>query len=225
MWNKGWDDLFERHTWGQYAPVELIRFVARNFFDAEDRADVRFLEVGCGPGANLWFLAREGFSVHGLDGSKVALEQAKQLLEREGLKAGLHRGDAVDIPFPKDHFDAVIDIECLYANTKADARKIVDEVYRVLKPGGLCFSITFMTGLPGTGTPIEGEPHTYTDYTDGPLNEGYGIVRLTAEDEIPNLYGVFDSIEYDSVIRTDSNRTTEIREWLITCRKQLQQFC
>jgi SAM-dependent methyltransferase len=219
MWNEGWDDLFDQHSWGRYAPLELVRTVFRNFSDVEDRTAIRFLEVGCGPGANLWFLTREGFSAHGLDGSKVALEQAKQRLENEGLKAELHQGDAMVLPFPDVHFDAVIDIECLYANTKTDTRTILAEIHRVLKQGGFFFSMTFMTGLPGGGTPIEGEPNTFTDYTGGPLHEGYGVVRLTAEEDIPDLYSIFDSVEYDHVIRSDRNRETEIREWLIFCRK------
>ena len=93
----------------------------------------------------------------------------------------------------------------------------------MLKPGGLFFSITFSTGLPGSGTPVDGEPHTYRDFTGGPLHEGYGIVRLTAEEEISDLYGVFDDIEYDYVIRSDGNRKIEVREWLITCRKKPAQ--
>ena len=220
MWDNGWDKLFEGHEWGRYPPLELVRVIARNFFSAENRATVEILEIGCGPGANLRFLADEGFSAHGIDGSQVAIEQAQQRLEGEGLKVELQKADAMALPYPDSRFDAVIDIECLYANTLADTRIILDEVHRVLKPGGLLFSTTFATGLPGSGPPLDDEPNTYTEYSGGPLHEGYGVVRLTAEEEIQDLYGVFDAIEYDYLIRSDGNRNTEVREWMITCRKE-----
>ena len=94
MWNPGWDDLFQNEEWGRYPPEELVRFVARNFFAAPQRSAVRFLEIGCGPGANLMFLAREGFTVDGLDGSSVALGRAASRLAEEGLSAELQKGDA-----------------------------------------------------------------------------------------------------------------------------------
>ena len=169
--------------------------------------------------ARWWFLAREGFRVYGLDGSAIALEQARTRLTSEDLDAEYTHGDAMNMPFEADQFDAVIDIECLYANTKSDTLEIIDEIHRVLRPGGLLFSVTYMTGLPGDGERVEGEPNTYATLAAGPLHEGYGVVRMTGEEEISEIYGRFDSIAYDTLVRTDRDRTTEIREWLITATK------
>lgn len=219
MWDEGWDALFDNRRWGQYPPVELVRVIARNFAADKYKSAIRILEIGCGPGANIWYLAREGFQATGIDGSKVALSQARERLDAEGLKADLQKADAMSLPFADESFDAVIDIECIYANTLADTDLIVREAHRVLKPGGFLFSMAFTDALSGHGTPLEAEPNTYTDYKDGPLHQGYGVVRLTAESEISSIYGIFDSIEYDSVIRTDGNRAQRISEWLITARK------
>jgi SAM-dependent methyltransferase len=202
-WDPGWDDIFRRHEWGRYPPEELVRFTARRFYAVADRASVRFLELGCGPGANLWYLAREGFSVTGIDGSEVALRRAAARLAAEGLTAELALGDATKLPWADDSFDCVLDIECVYANSFEDSRRIVAEARRVLRPGGLFFSKTFMTGT-----------------SRDALYSGYGIVRFTAEDEIPQLYAGFASVEYDHVIRTDGNRARMVKEWLITCRKR-----
>jgi SAM-dependent methyltransferase len=221
MWDKGWDDVFRHKEWGRYPPEELVRFVGRTFFGAADRSAVRFLEIGCGPGANIWFLAREGFTVTGLDGSSVALDRAAGRLADDGLRVELNEGDAMEMPFDDGTFDCVLDIECIYANTREDSLRIIDETYRVLKTGGWLFSKTFMTGVTGeeTAVALPGEPHTYRDIRDGPFNQGYGPIRLTAEDDIAKLYGAFSSIAYDSVVRTDANRTKKLGEWLITCRK------
>jgi SAM-dependent methyltransferase len=220
-WNAAWDEVFQKHAWGRYPPEEVVRFIARNFYKAPNRKDVRILEVGCGPASNLWMIAREGFSVFGVDGSAVAIQNGKNRLTEEQVTGELKQGDAAQLPYPDAHFDGVLDIECLYANSKKDSKRILSEIYRVLKPGGLFFSKTFMTGSSGDekGKRLAGEAHTFTDIQGDANHSGRGIVRFTAEEEIPELYGMFHSIEYDSLIRTDQNRAHEIKEWLITCRK------
>jgi SAM-dependent methyltransferase len=179
------------------------------------------LEIGCGPGANLWYLAREGFAAHGIDGSAVALAQARKRLGDEGLAAGLVCGDAMRLPWPDDHFDAVLDVECVYANVLADARRILGEARRVLRPGGRLFSKTFATGTSGEGSGprVGGEPNTYRDLRSGHFNTGYGVVRFTAEAEIPDLYGGFEDLAWEVVTRSFDGRRGVVREWVITARK------
>lgn len=53
------------------------------FYAVEDRATIKVLEVGCGPGANIWYLAREGFSVYAVEGSASAIEKAHNRLAAE----------------------------------------------------------------------------------------------------------------------------------------------
>ena len=221
MWFEGWDVLFEQQDWGRYPCEELVRFVARRFYAAPDRSAVRILEIGSGTGANLWFLAREGFSAVGLDGSAVGLERARKRFDEEGVSVELHRGDATALPFADQSFDAVLDVECFCANSLADTRKILAEAWRVLKPGGWIYSKTFMTGMSGeaTGRKLEGEPHTYLEMKDGPLQREGGLIRLTSEEEIPDLYGRFAPLEWDYLKRTVGNRSIEAGEWVITGRR------
>ena len=217
MWNKGWDKVFKNSDWGKYPGEELIRFIARNFYDEPNRKDIRILEVGCGIGANLWFLAREGFNTYGIDGSQIAIEQAKSYLAGEGLVADIQKGDAMYLPYPDLTFDAVIDVECIYANSLVDSEKILNEVYRVLKPDGAIFSKTFSTGMSGENSAknLINEPHTYVKMPDGPLRDDYGVIRLTDESEITKIYHLFRNIEYDLITRTDKNRSNKLSEWVI----------
>ena len=217
MWDKGWDKIFSEVEWGKYPGEELIRFIARNFYNVPKRSDISILEVGCGTGANLWFLAREGFNAYGLDGSKVAIDKATNFLKNEGLYADLIEGDAMSLPYPDSKFDAVIDVECIYANSLKDTSLILDEVYRVLKPGGLIFSKTFSSGMSGerTAVALDGEPNTFLEMPDGPLRKDYGIIRLTSENEITKIYHLFSNLEYDLTTRTDRNRSKELLEWII----------
>lgn len=223
MWDPGWDSLFSRVEWGKYPGEELIRFVARSFYSVPARKAIRLLEVGCGTGANVWFMAREGFTVDGVDGSEVALKSADNRLRNEGLRATLVPGDAMNLPYGEGIFDAVIDVECIYANTLVDSHKIIAECHRVLKPGGWLYSKTFATGMSGekAAEKLPGEPHTYVRMPDSPLHSDYGIIRLTSREEIPSLYGLFEDLKVDYIERSQDNQNTILKEWIITGRKSV----
>src|SRR5512133_3839919 len=108
-WDPIWDTIFRTHGWGQYPCEDVVRFVARNFYNAPDRSAVRLLEVGCGPGANLWFFARGGFDTYGVDGSPCASERAQKRLDADcaAWKGELRVGDIAELPYPCDLFDGV----------------------------------------------------------------------------------------------------------------------
>jgi len=202
MWNKGWDKIFEKNEWGRYPSLELVRFIARNFRGTLNRKKVKILEVGSGTGANLWYMAREGFDVTGIDGSSIGIRRSLKRLKDEGLKAKVKKCDATKMPFNNNSFDCVIDNECIYANSYKDSEKIIAEIHRVLKPGGKFYSKTFMAGSAISA-----------------FKKGYGVARLTDKSGIKGLYGNFDIESLDYVIRSDKNRKCKIKEWVIICSK------
>lgn len=88
-----WEQVFSSREWGKYPPEHVVRFVARNFYGLPNRAVVRLLEIGCGPGTNVSFMTREGFSTSGIDGSPTAIRKAGDRLARENLHADLRVGN------------------------------------------------------------------------------------------------------------------------------------
>jgi len=46
VWDKTWDNVFLKKEWGKYPPEELIRFIARNFYEVKNRKKVRILDMG-----------------------------------------------------------------------------------------------------------------------------------------------------------------------------------
>jgi SAM-dependent methyltransferase len=100
---------------------------------ALERAD-RVLDVACGPGNFTRAFARaapEGLVV-GLDASKPMLERA--VLEDNPPNVSYVRGDAHALPFRDQSFDAVCCFAALYFIS--DPLRAVDEIVRVLAPGG-----------------------------------------------------------------------------------------
>ncbi len=100
---------------------------------------MRILEVGCGSGANLWYLSREGFDVYGTDHSQTGLQCARQLLARWDAEAKLALCDMTEIPF-EGRFDAIVDIVSMQHLNKEDHMVCYDSIYKKLKPGGKFFS-------------------------------------------------------------------------------------
>ena len=219
-WDSIWDTIFRQQEWGKYPGEELIRFIAKNFYSVERRQYVRILEVGCGPGANIWFCAREGFQVYGIDGSSTAIARCRARLDSEidNWQGRIQTGDICSIDFPADYFDAVIDCEAICCNDITSSKLIYREAARVLKVGGKLFSKAFAVGSWGWGT---GEKLGHNAFlcNEGPL-KGEGYTRFTDRSEIPDLLGpAFNLLSIEKLSRTLSNGRDEIIEWIIEAEK------
>jgi SAM-dependent methyltransferase len=218
-----WEDIFKTRAWGKYPPLPLVRFIARNFYHMPDRKLLRMLEIGSGPGANLWYMAREGFLVHGIEGSATANAQALQYLEREKLadRVGfLKTGDYCEIlhTLPDNYFHAIIDVESLYCNTFAASRAVVEIAVQKLKPGGKMFSMTFAEGTWGMDGP-EVDYHA-TLPQEGPL-AGDGFSRYVSEADIGKLY-LTENTQITNIERHDRHLANQktVREWVIEIERK-----
>jgi ubiquinone/menaquinone biosynthesis C-methylase UbiE len=101
---------------------------------AVDLAGKDVLEVGCGRGGGAAFVF-ERFgprSMTGIDLAKTAIARAQEDHGRPGLTFAT--GDAENLPFPDASFDAVINVES--SHCYPDVARFLDEVHRVLRPGG-----------------------------------------------------------------------------------------
>lgn len=128
----------------RYPNEELCRFMGRHFFaiPQERRRSIRILELGCGSGANLWMIGREGFSAYGLDLSAEAIGLCKRMLESYGTSAELKVGDMKDTGYPAAYFDAVVDVFSSYCLDNKGHAAFLDEIARIVRPGGRFFSYT-----------------------------------------------------------------------------------
>jgi SAM-dependent methyltransferase len=102
------------------------------------RTDLRgkdVLEVGCGRGGGSAFVfeRHRPRSMTGLDLARSAIAHARRRHARPGL--GFVGGDAEALPFPEASFDVVLNVES--SHCYPDVPRFLDEVHRVLRPGGL----------------------------------------------------------------------------------------
>ncbi|MFQ5915856.1 MAG: class I SAM-dependent methyltransferase [Nitrospinota bacterium] len=142
-----WDAQYERGDGLRFWPNEdLVRFIGRHYGMVELARPEKVLEIGCGNGANLWFLAELGFDVTGLDSSWKALQLADQRLCDRDLSASLHYGDMREMKYESDSFDLVADVMAMQHLELEDHLPVYREIIRVLKPGGRVFSYHLAEG-------------------------------------------------------------------------------
>ena len=125
-----------------YPNEELLRFFGSYYFSLapEARRQVRVLELGCGSGANLWMIAREGFEAHGIDLSQEGLLLCEQMLRKWGASANVKQGNMTALDYENEFFDVVVDVFSSYCMPEKEFDQFLDEVKRVLKVGGRFFS-------------------------------------------------------------------------------------
>ena len=107
------------------------------YFDGivSDWRGMSVLDLGCGGGFMAEALARRGATVIGIDPSAPAIEAAREHARTEGLDIDYRIGTGEAIPAPDASLDCVVVVDVF--EHVADVSLVLDEIRRVLKPGGL----------------------------------------------------------------------------------------
>ena len=98
----------------------------------------RVLDCGAGgqtPPVALFY--KHGYDAYGIDISENALTASDEFAARYDLDLKLSKGDMRELSFDNEFFDLVFSYNASIHLTKADTRKAVKEMFRVLKKGGL----------------------------------------------------------------------------------------
>jgi SAM-dependent methyltransferase len=184
-----WEAIYhEGKALNRYPFDQVVSFLYRNAPRTKPRSATRILEIGCGAGNNLWFAAREGFRVAGVDGSPSAIEYAQKRLADEGLTGDLQVGDFISLPFNEDTFDFVIDRAALTCSGFISAQKTVAEVRRVLIPGGKFFFNPYSDRHSSYASGKPGPDGVTIDISGGTL-VGIGPIFFYGKRDLHALFG------------------------------------
>jgi SAM-dependent methyltransferase len=126
--------FYDQHPFDWVPPGaedEIETVVLRPLIDLIERldSDSLVLDIGCGPGRVLGFLARRGVRCVGLDRSRISVGLAVERYGRPGVV-----GDNLRLPFATGIADVVISDGVIHHTD--DPREALIENCRVLKPGG-----------------------------------------------------------------------------------------
>lgn len=128
-----WD---KKHGQGEHAshrghPAHFAQKAVGYFPD-----NAAILEIGCGVGSDSVFFAQAGHNVLATDISSVVLEQGSALYDNPNITF-----EKVDVSRPlkysSSQFDVVYAHLSLHYYDDTTTRRVFDEIYRVLKPGGV----------------------------------------------------------------------------------------
>jgi SAM-dependent methyltransferase len=206
-WNESFEEAIRTQSYNT-APVEaLVRNIAyyfRKYVPENKIKNLHFLELGCGAGPNLLWLAKKGIRVSGIDISPLALKIARHVFEEAKLCEQIGRfdeGSVTETPYEDESFDGILEA-CVFQHLdKSDRIKAFEEVKRLLKPGGVF--VGYMLGRDHTvfqkmkAKQIKDDPGTII------LNNGSSKVHLTNiglthfydQEELVNLFSGFSLID------------------------------
>ncbi len=102
-------------------------------------SDSQVLDLCCGSGQTTKFLVKTSQNVTGLDASPKSLQRARLNVP----EASYVEAFAEEMPFADNLFDVVHTSVALHEMQPQQLRKIINEVYRVLKPGGVFTLVDF----------------------------------------------------------------------------------
>lgn len=109
----------------------------------------RVLDAGCGSGAGTARLGEHAQAAVGVDVSPAAIEDARR---SRGEQAEFREGDMRSLPFETAEFDVVVCFEALAHVAETDL--VLDELRRVLRPGGLLLVSSPNRGAYPAGNPL-----------------------------------------------------------------------
>lgn len=169
---------------------QFTRWLVRKHGNSILNVTASVLDLGCGNGRNIIWLSKS-FGVRGVgyDISHEGINQAKRYSAEHHLPLIYEtRSIAGSITLPDASQTLVLDAMTSHFLNKAERIALIDEIYRVLKPGGFLFYKTFlldedMHALRMLKEHPSGEENTY-------IHPEIGVPEhVSTEEEITNLYG------------------------------------
>lgn len=177
-----WNELFTQEAFRWKVPHRaVVRFA--ELLKKDSRAGTIF-DLGCGAGRHMVYLAQQGFRMIGSDISPNGLIHGQNWLRNNALPSDLYLGDMTCLALADESVDALISIHTIFHNPKDRVRRSLDEMRRILKPGGLALFSMLSCYCSRLGHGEMVEPHTYiTDIGNdaGVPHHFYDLVELTRE--------------------------------------------
>ncbi|MFQ6065118.1 MAG: class I SAM-dependent methyltransferase [Candidatus Bathyarchaeia archaeon] len=168
----------------EYDPEEPDQIVVNLASMLKKRKAEKVLDLGCGAGRHVIYLAETGFETHGADISETGLRLTKKKLRSRRLEAQIVKCDMKSMPYIPSCFDAVVCVQTIYHQKLKGIQETLSEIHRILKKKGLLLANFHSKRSSRHGKGMEVEESTFME-EKGP--EKGVLHHFVDEDELCEL--------------------------------------
>lgn len=116
-------------------------YILEKFIPYESLQGKKVLEIGCGAGLVSSHIAKSGAKLYAIDLTEQAITITKKRFELKKLSGMIQQMDAEKLEFENNSMDTVISWGVIHHSGNMTA--IINEIYRVLRPGGLAYIMVY----------------------------------------------------------------------------------
>ena len=216
-----WETRYAAGHEQRYPWDEVVSFVFRNAPRERPRSRVHILELGCGTGSNLWFAAREGFAVTGVDASASAVARARERFTEDQLTGTFLEADFTAFEVTPGRFDLAIDRASITCCGRRHAARAIENVHHALREGGRMFFNPYGKDHASFGSGREGPDEVWLDISRGTL-AGFGQICFYDESDIRSVFSngwAIESMQHVVSSEHESEAREQHTEWRVIARK------
>ena len=135
-WEKCWKEEKITELYSCLEHYYKLRYKEMDIF--KEHSVRKVCDAACGFGAYSLAFSSNGFIVHSFDISKTAVSITKAGLNKYGIdSSNVKVASILNTGYPNEMFDGVIGHAVLDHLTVCDARKALEELFRIIRKGGL----------------------------------------------------------------------------------------
>lgn len=216
-----WENLHKQNRFRPKYPSEMVvQFVFRNF---NRDGKTKVLDLGCGAGRHVYFMANENIDTYGTDISKDGIEYTEGILKQYGLSADLKVASVDNIPYKDNYFDGIVCYGVLYYCDINEINASAKEIFRVLKPNGKALIVVRNTDDYRYSKGKEIEKNTFLLEEENKekcaFNENGMKMHFFNKIEIEEIFKEFSKIEIDEIIETHESGKYKDSNFIINLTK------
>lgn len=187
--NTRWNKILHDKIYSPEEPDDSVKSLVAIL---KKRNASQILDLACGAGRHVVYLAEQGFNLTGADFSETGLLMARDRVMKLKLDASFVKCDVKTLPFIKSSFDAVVCTRAIYHQKLTQMQETISEIKRVLSRNGLVLVDFLSTRTHSHGKGMEVEKNTFME------QEGMekGITHhFIDEDELKMLFRDFEILD------------------------------